>query len=531
MQTGGESMQFGAILRENRRKAGMSRAAVAAAAGISPHTVASYERGVRLPSDTAILRRLAEALGVVPDGLLEAAGMPASKVARTEIVRMGDLASLIESYPWPCLMNNENIEVVGTNAAARAVAGHDLARRGEPGDRHLLRLVLDPVLGTHLTNGDDVIRQLASIIKSDKADISGPAQGPRFNASVVAWLSGIDEDRRMRLFQIWSEAPGWGVGNRVSFSAQWQTDDGESLTFHCLVTPWSNLLGIWAFDWHPADARTWEWVEEHRPTAPPSAAPAPWHQYLAERRLAYGFTQKEFARAAGVSVDAVFAWEKGLRRPGYRNLANLVESASIDGATAAIVVEALGYEPVPSAAYRYLQGETIPQRPDLTTLDVVAIGEEEVSAAIERHPWPVIVVDRRLTIACANLAARRRFVPGDSDVELRPQLLATFVLGPGFRSSCGNWSECAPAMLGFTSLLVGDANNHARAAGGEASLAVALRDYEAPSGSRAYVPVVWRSGGVQETFHCVISPWNIWDSYVALDFFPADGQTWDSKAP
>lgn len=87
-----------ALIREARRRAGLTQAALAAKAGTSQPTVAKYERGRALP-DVATLSRLIEACGF--ELRMELA--PATRAAATEgdaeerIVRNCEHARLISS--------------------------------------------------------------------------------------------------------------------------------------------------------------------------------------------------------------------------------------------------------------------------------------------------------------------------------------------------------------------------------------------------------------------------------------------------
>jgi transcriptional regulator with XRE-family HTH domain len=58
-----------ANLRDWRRARGLSQRALAARVGISPRTLAFYERGARFPDDKT-LHALADALDILPAALL-----------------------------------------------------------------------------------------------------------------------------------------------------------------------------------------------------------------------------------------------------------------------------------------------------------------------------------------------------------------------------------------------------------------------------------------------------------------------------
>jgi transcriptional regulator with XRE-family HTH domain len=60
---------LGANLRDWRRARGLSQRALAARVGISPRTLALYERGARFPNDRT-LHALADAVDILPATLL-----------------------------------------------------------------------------------------------------------------------------------------------------------------------------------------------------------------------------------------------------------------------------------------------------------------------------------------------------------------------------------------------------------------------------------------------------------------------------
>lgn len=517
-------------------RAGTTRSQLASAAGISTHTLAAYELNRRTPTTDAMIRRLATGLGIDPVPLLEAAAFAFDvSVPPDERVRMAGLQVQIERYPWPSLMNNENLEVVGMNAPARTLAGLDISAVAEPGARHLLRLLLDE-LGTRLLNRDDVLRRLTAILKSDRVQPGGGPNGPRFMPAVVEWLGRIDPDVRIWLLGIWAATPAWEYGNRLAFRAEWQTGEGATLAFNCLVTPWSNFLGVWAFDWFPANGESWDWLRRLKQLREPDE-PMPWTKRLEERRRAYGLTRSEVAALAGVSEGTVYQWERGTRKPTPAHLSALVLGMPMDGATAALIAEDLALDSAPSAAYRYLRGETIAGRPDLATLEVQEVDAGHIQGEIETHPWPCLVVDGAGVIACANRKASWLPEHVSGSAPGQPPEMFALVGSKRFRERCLDWAVCVPVLLEFPARLLPRKPEPSAAAvgavagqpGGEEAIEEMSRlcaAYAPEPASRAFTVLRWREGQIDLTFHCVVSPWNIWDSYVAIDLHPGDGATW-----
>lgn len=533
---------FAAQLRGARRARALTMSALARQAGVSYHAVLSYERGIRSPAEPAIVRRLAQALGADPAPLLTAAGFsPAGRVPYETATTMSALLEECEAWPWPCLMNNENIEVVAGNRAAALLAGMPLGVPVEPGDRHLLRLAISNRFAGGLTNLDDVLSRLAGTLKSDGVDVRGPAQGPRFFAALVSWIAGLDPPRRDWLFGLWASASPWPVARRMSFSAEWRCNDGAELSFDCIVTPWSMLVGAWAFDWFPADARTWAWFEARRDVAVPVTVWPATGTMIEERRRAYGLTRPALAALAGVSEATVYQWERGLRRPGPRRLAELVRQLVMDGTTAGLLTDALGYDPIPSAAERYLLGETIPGRPDLATIEIAEFDDDEARGWIEAHPWPSLVLDGAGSVRAWNTLAARLFGRPTA-----PPLgsVSALVASEQFLECCSNWDECAATLVAHPVRLTAYARKGDTTALAQFSEACTDRGLierfarslaleRRPAGTRAYFPFGWRRGAERLAFHCVVSTWNPFDPYVAVDFHPADGVTsnWARDSP
>jgi transcriptional regulator with XRE-family HTH domain len=118
-----------------------------------------------------------------------------------------------------------------------------------------------------------------------------------------------------------------------------------------------------------------------------------WRSMIRGERIRAELTQQALAARAGVSVETVRKYESGLRTPSRPRLLGLLQSMSVPRTRAAAILEAAGYVPEPEgsgAARRSSRGG-----------DLDAAG-----AAMEQYPWPRLIVDERLQLARANLAAR-----------------------------------------------------------------------------------------------------------------------------
>jgi transcriptional regulator with XRE-family HTH domain len=84
---------FGIWLREEREAAGMSQRALAREAGLSPQAVSRIERGETQTPRWETIRRLAAALGIAPERLIQwtwrplAVGAPKSRWSATRNAR------------------------------------------------------------------------------------------------------------------------------------------------------------------------------------------------------------------------------------------------------------------------------------------------------------------------------------------------------------------------------------------------------------------------------------------------------------
>lgn len=77
--------EFGAVLREKRRAAGLTQRALAGAAGVDHTYVSKIEGGgLERPPSEETIRRMADAVGVGPEALLDASGR-AVPVARSDV--------------------------------------------------------------------------------------------------------------------------------------------------------------------------------------------------------------------------------------------------------------------------------------------------------------------------------------------------------------------------------------------------------------------------------------------------------------
>ena len=79
-------------------------------------------------------------------------------------------------------------------------------------------------------------------------------------AALIDYIVANHPELLPRLLGLWSAAIPWQEGSRVGFAVDWTTGSGGELRFDCTLTAWSDFDAAWAFDWHPANGATWEWL-------------------------------------------------------------------------------------------------------------------------------------------------------------------------------------------------------------------------------------------------------------------------------
>ncbi len=160
---------LGDLLREWRRRRGLSQLQLALAVGVSQRHLGFVEVGRSEPSRALVLG-LAQALDVPlrdRNALLLAAGYapmypdPAWDADEMRAVRRAIDRLLCQHEPYPALVLDRHWNVLQANAAAPRLLGRfvDLERRPRP--RNLLHLVFDPQgLRPHIANWPQVARGL-----------------------------------------------------------------------------------------------------------------------------------------------------------------------------------------------------------------------------------------------------------------------------------------------------------------------------------------------------------------------------------
>ncbi len=557
---------FDSLLRSFRLRSGLSAEELAAAARLSLDTIRSYETGRRRPRRRDAVIDLADALDLSPEDtnlMMDSLQFPRVPDGRMKPLfdRRRPLSAAqeeCETYSWPCLVTNENFDVIAWNQAANDLSeldfGTDLA---EPGARHLLRMALSPWYRDKLVNWDDVIGVLIRMYKTEQLHIEQPEDGtPDFNA-LVGYVAEHHPTELPHLFEMWTKAIPWVDGWRGYFPADWRTSEGVDLHFNCTVTTWSDFDATWAFDWQPADGATWNWLDARRKGREEGESPiqarAPgrssWREMLRYARESLGLTRAAAAIRCGVGQDLIEAYEMGRRSPTRDRLVALCDGMVIDGATQNTILEAAGFEGEPSNWALFVSGnERRSRRQPPRQIDHPTV--PQIAADIAKHPWPCIIVDDHCDIICENdLAVAATGI----DIRNLPngpaRNLLALVTDQEFRARVDTWGEAVSSIFpgtlrvyvqgqsleGKTAAHFSDVVAHVlereKAAGrGDEALRSLYAVWRAnPRGrlcARVSFPLQCHTRGAQLRFNALLTTWNLYDPRWAIDLHPADAATW-----
>lgn len=258
------------LLRQAREGTGLSRRALAAAAGVSEGIIESYEYARRSPRRETLLK-LTQAMkldGATTNTILTEAGLepapsPWLLQGRIPTRPFEALQPELDSYTWPCLALNERFEIVAWNAPAVRVAELDFAQALPlPHQRNLLRIAAMEHFRDRMLNWDTVVSVMVGMYKGHHQGSEELGEGSAYFQSVVQDILQQDSAVMGRLVALWMSTPPRLASARIVFPVSWRVRDGTELAFHCLISGWSDYHGIGVHDWHPADSATWVWLSQ-----------------------------------------------------------------------------------------------------------------------------------------------------------------------------------------------------------------------------------------------------------------------------
>ena len=565
---------FPSILIAARERAGVTQAGLAERIGVSAATMASWETGRRRPGasarqqiieaadwlhiEAADLNRMLEDLGFSP----VAAGriVPLLDRRKTLAVIQGEC----ETYPWPVLAMNEDFEVVAWNAAANDLSELDFALDlAEPGARHLLRMALSDHYNQKLLNWEEVISVMVSMWKTNGFDPMAAGDRTPYFDNLMNYVIANHSAELGKLLVLWQNTEPWYEGNRALFRPEWRTSDGARLNFHSQLIAWSDFDGVTAFDWQPADAATWEWLDarcrarlEREPSPEVHRELSNARELLRFARERNGLTRKQLAQRSGLSESILYAMEAGKRPLVRETIVSATRAMKLDMAFTNAILDAAGFDPEPSDLTAYILGYELSADSRFagnlekrTSWEPAAVARE-----VAGYAWPALVVNGRCEVIAINERASNVFGVDLASVPAGPaRNLFTLVTDAAFMQRTSNWEVVIANVLpgnleAYMARPDGDLGAAKDAAYFESVIQFVRRREIAAGRGDAVIRKVfdaWRAkperrltaritfpfacdpDGGALNFNTVIGPWNgMMDPYWAIELHPADAETW-----
>lgn len=543
--------EFGEVLSRFRRGRGLTQAALAGASGLSIATIGSYEEGRRRPSASTV-ERLASAMHLdngYSSELRAAAGLrPAATGLEAALQKArapaGSVWDEVQESPWVAMVLNERREIVAWNPLANRTSDCDLGALDQF-HRSIFRMAATEHYDRHLLNWDELIGRLIAVFKTEGNDITrGDADS--FVQAIIESIGREDSRFLPRIFALYLDAEPWDESRRNIHPVRWRLDDGTLLSFRAAFTDWSQYDGLWAFDWHAADAPTAEWVNDHvgepglaseRPPTPPFS------EAIGAYRQAARLSRPQLGGLAGISPSTIAAYESGARAPSRDAILALCKALFIDGyATNRFLREAC-FEEEPGDWARWICGEA-PTTIYREHTPLGAIGSRAVFAETDRQPFPSLILDNGCHVVHANAFARRLVnLRSHPAIGARPgPHLLQLMVSDQFQESIGNWEEAAGVFLPgrLEHLVLGGERETSTGSllglsrqlapryrrGLERLASVWARSPDFTSLRRPGVQVSWTTPqGDELLFNCTASGITPADPYKALDFHPANAAT------
>lgn len=542
---------FGEVLSRFRRQRGLTQAELARASELSTAAVESYEEGRRRPSASTV-ERLAAAMQLDNgeyNELRQTAGLrPAAAGLEAALQKARAPASSlwdeVQESPWVAMVLNERREIVAWNRLANRTSDRDLGTLDQF-HRSIFRMAATEHYDRHLLNWDELIGRLIAVFKTEGNDISN-GEADSFVQAVVESIGREDSRFLPRVFSLYLNGEPWDEAWRNIHPVRWRLDDGALLNFRAAFSDWSQYDGLWAFDWHAADAPTAEWVNDRlgepgwdseRPPAPPFS-----EAIVAYRQLAR-LSRAQLGELAGVSPATIAAYESGRRSPSREALLTLCKVLYVDGYAINRFLREAGFEEEPGDWARWICGEApatiyrehTPLRP---------VGSRAIFGETDRQPFPSLILDNGCHVIHANPLARRLV-----DLRSHPAIgsrpgphLLQLMVSDHLQESIGNWEEVASVFLPgrLEHLVLGGERETSTGSllglsrqlapryhrGLERLAAVWTQSPDFTSLRRPGVQVLWSTPqGDSLLFNCTASGITAADPYQALDFHPANAAT------
>lgn len=550
------SSDVGQMIRRLREERSLSRAAVAERAGISSEALRSYEYG-RRPLEHETIEHLADAMNLGTTErvmIFDAAGdSPYVGPLWDARARTEGTAHELARYEWTTLLMSDRHEILGWNWLANAIAEADLAELVPTVlERNLIWLAALEHIDRRLTNWDEIIGRLVTILRYEGISLNRGLEPPAYLSAIMARLAAHRPEVLQRFVALWFGPDAWHEPMRNFHPIRWRLADGTDLAFVGMFREWSGYDGIAAFDWMAADRQTSAWYEGalkrtgRGASVPGIADPkaVDFGQALNEARQELRVSRRQLAELAKCTPGSVQAYERGERRPRSRDtVLALARALTVDSYTMNVWLESLGFKAEPSDYARALMGfETRSHM--RRSVQIVQPGPVERRAEIGTIPWPSWAVSSTCEIEGASPSGRSitgvQLAPGEAGVHL-----VEFMTSDSCRERMENWSEVARTVIPevLRPFVLGAHRERPSTEFRERMRELRRRDPAAvealldawdttpagPAPLRIAVPIEWRAGtGDLLRFHCFVAPWNPFDVSWAVDWHPANDTAWDA---
>ncbi len=558
-------------LRAVRNRHGWTQKEAAAAASIATVTLTSYETGARRPPLTSLQLLLerwratpAERDAAFAEAGYEGAPARAFDVFASRRPRADRYLEEIDAYPWLCLISNERFEIVGWNNVSMRVAEMDFGTAtSSPEERHFLRLAALQHFRDRLTSWDDLLGYMISFWKADLGDPERAAELSLYMTALIAQLQSDHPDVLARAMGLWAAAEPMPVGQRNVRPVTWTVADGTVLEFHTLFRPLSEYDSLNAYDWHPANAATWRWMEGQRSGPDPLQAhsgaislPAegsvPWNELFRTARERLGLSRRAVAdsavrRGLELSEETVYSVEAGRRVPRQGVVVALATALDMDVATRNAIIEQLHLPPEPSPYVRWLTGTPIanPRALGIPGRPIGRVRLSQLQRQLRGFRWPCVVIDHECRVVGINGAAAAVLGAGRAGgmFPQRPHLL-DIVTNARFRAQARNWHEVVgilfpgvmkPFLNPVTTPEAGDTFREAVRRAHDMN-PDAFREIneiwstgvEPPARARVLFQLQWSAeDGADLLFHGFVSGWDGESPFWVVDLHPGDATTWE----
>ncbi len=261
--------EWARLLKASRQRLGLSQAELGQFAGLSGETVRAYETGRRKPTgrslksmldglklDRSSRNAILLAAGFAPDGISLRPSDPSLYYGVEEAEEE------LERYDWPAFVLNEMTEVVAANRLVQRLWGVDLRREfTDPVERNLLSVASNPRFADRCANWDEAV---TTIIAGFKGHTRGPESydnpSPYFAAVLERFLEGAPE-YVARFLQLWDSTEPVKLKIHWFYPVVWDEPGIGVMHFRCLVCAGNEADGLSFNHWVPADAASWEALE------------------------------------------------------------------------------------------------------------------------------------------------------------------------------------------------------------------------------------------------------------------------------